>query len=707
MRKGILSIFLVLLGSTVLLAQWQQLDQPVGGDVLDMAIKDGTIFISVANIIYKSDDNGASWTDARGNLPAFADINSIGATSSAVYAGVNDGGQGDKFFVSYDDGATWASTGGKGGLNLGIDWENIGDTSFVATNFGAVHRTVDNGVTFEDLDAVGIGNTIDVWGNDLFYLGQGFVRLSTDRGTTVSTPIGTATEITFRFGTMRTAIRIDTVVIAGAQGVFKLDADSVWQKSSTGMPTFLGSATPFVSKLAHLGDLLWAFTNEGIFVSADTADTWNLIENNPTTGFIQRVKIVGNIIHLATKTGYYISDGKTDATVSFERRINGLRHVNVTDLRSFGGDMFIMAPSLGLLKSPDNGETITQFGGNLSTTTFQDLAKATNGFLATDGITLVESTDGAEWTQVSGAPITNAVGANGDVILASSGSQIYKSPDGGANWSAVTQPFQLGAIGPASYAFHDQVIFAAYGTLNTFGAIARSTDGGDTWEATSGAGALTLSPEVVFIDDVAYTPVATTFTGGGVAKSTDFGDTWQILENNLNTEVGGAFELEAVGNTLYTVTVSGIWKSTDGAESWESVDVTGLPSSSFFPGAPLLAHNGDLFYAPGNNSVFKLGGTATSAENESEIAHSFKLDQNYPNPFNPSTSISFSVPTAGMVSLKVYNLLGQEVATLANSPLNAGSHTIHFDASGLSSGVYIYRLQAGANIQTKKMMLIK
>lgn len=86
---------------------------------------------------------------------------------------------------------------------------------------------------------------------------------------------------------------------------------------------------------------------------------------------------------------------------------------------------------------------------------------------------------------------------------------------------------------------------------------------------------------------------------------------------------------------------------------------------------------------------------------------SFKLEQNYPNPFNPSTQISYQLPVNSLVSLKVFDMLGREVANLLNEPKSAGSHTVNFDATGLSSGIYIYRLQAGKFIETNKMMLIK
>lgn len=99
---------------------------------------------------------------------------------------------------------------------------------------------------------------------------------------------------------------------------------------------------------------------------------------------------------------------------------------------------------------------------------------------------------------------------------------------------------------------------------------------------------------------------------------------------------------------------------------------------------------------------------AVSNETESlEIADKFKLDQNYPNPFNPSTNISFELPSASVVQLKVYNLLGQEVASLVDGRLNSGNHSVNFDASKLSSGVYIYRLSSGGMSYSRKMILVK
>jgi hypothetical protein len=81
--------------------------------------------------------------------------------------------------------------------------------------------------------------------------------------------------------------------------------------------------------------------------------------------------------------------------------------------------------------------------------------------------------------------------------------------------------------------------------------------------------------------------------------------------------------------------------------------------------------------------------------------------QNYPNPFNPSTNIKFSVPKESIITLRIYNALGQEVVELLNENRPAGEYEVEFDATALPSGVYFYRLQAGSYIETKKMVLVR
>jgi hypothetical protein len=101
-------------------------------------------------------------------------------------------------------------------------------------------------------------------------------------------------------------------------------------------------------------------------------------------------------------------------------------------------------------------------------------------------------------------------------------------------------------------------------------------------------------------------------------------------------------------------------------------------------------------------------GIASSAVGEArgEVVLESSLDQNYPNPFNPTTEIRYALPKAGQVALRVFDLLGREVAVLKDGFSEAGSHRVTFDGRGLPSGIYFARLDAGAFSQTKKLMLL-
>jgi hypothetical protein len=101
-----------------------------------------------------------------------------------------------------------------------------------------------------------------------------------------------------------------------------------------------------------------------------------------------------------------------------------------------------------------------------------------------------------------------------------------------------------------------------------------------------------------------------------------------------------------------------------------------------------------------------MNATDTSID-DPENPFRFELSQNYPNPFNPTTSINFTIPEASDVTLEVFNLQGQRVASLVNSTLSAGFHSVSFNAENLSSGIYLYRINAGSFSQTNKMMLVK
>ena len=110
------------------------------------------------------------------------------------------------------------------------------------------------------------------------------------------------------------------------------------------------------------------------------------------------------------------------------------------------------------------------------------------------------------------------------------------------------------------------------------------------------------------------------------------------------------------------------------------------------------------FYFTGSKTATGISGENLEGNN---LPRTYNLKQNYPNPFNPATEIQYSIPKSGIVILKVFNLLGQEVATLVNQEQTPGSYKVSFDASKFASGVYLYRIQSGNYSLTKKMILMK
>ncbi len=119
------------------------------------------------------------------------------------------------------------------------------------------------------------------------------------------------------------------------------------------------------------------------------------------------------------------------------------------------------------------------------------------------------------------------------------------------------------------------------------------------------------------------------------------------------------------------------------------------------------------FYFTGFNfNLMEFELTAVGVDDENEASFSFNLEQNFPNPFNPSTIINYSIPTnrkseMANTTLKIYDILGSEVATLVNEEQTPGNYHIEFDASNLSSGLYFYKLQSGEFSQSKKMILLR
>ncbi|HVO73270.1 MAG TPA: T9SS type A sorting domain-containing protein [Ignavibacteriaceae bacterium] len=203
------------------------------------------------------------------------------------------------------------------------------------------------------------------------------------------------------------------------------------------------------------------------------------------------------------------------------------------------------------------------------------------------------------------------------------------------------------------------------------------------------------------------------------------GETGVVIVNKNTTEQVISINSAGVGNNYYVYLFTG---GTDNAPFSQNVYINGNGPDEYqwgpyndvlsIPANKYTIENEIKFTSPGNSIQFILlekGNNVVSSVDEKTPAAitEFKLNQNYPNPFNPETKISYSIPVEEFVTIKVYDILGREVAALVNKEESAGNHEINFNASSLSSGTYIYRMsvgsfgEAGDFVTTKKLMLIK
>jgi hypothetical protein len=190
-----------------------------------------------------------------------------------------------------------------------------------------------------------------------------------------------------------------------------------------------------------------------------------------------------------------------------------------------------------------------------------------------------------------------------------------------------------------------------------------------------------------------------------VIKSNDGGDTWTDVtpptytEDNKDLFYRHKIIMKSTSE-VYLFFSGGYYRTNDGGSTWKRIgDFVDLHAQN---SSNMWAANDGIFYTSNGGFV-----DVKDELSNVEIVSDFNLSQNYPNPFNPSTTIWYQIPVSGLVKLKVYDILGNEITTLVNEYKSPGKYEIQFHAAALPSGVYFYQLTAGVFNSIKKLVVIK
>jgi hypothetical protein len=433
---------------------------------------------------------------------------------------------------------------------------------------------------------------------------------------------------------------------------------------------------------------------------------------------------------------------------------NGLSNTQakqVYEVLFYNGNLYAATVG-GIYKSTDNGNNwqknsngITIGPGALYE--FCESVFEHNGSLFTGAWNgIYRSTDeGENWliTNVSGQGISakNFTVHNGILFAAResiNNPAAYKSTDSGISWTGFNAPF------------YNSITFFSEPTKLWVGAILGvwfSTDNGLSWETrNNGLPPDPYSSSIIRINGNLITSLK--FGGSGIFISPNDGLSWEDFGQGLPF-LGEIEKLIVYDNKIIAATIDGLWQR----------DILQVPVELISFTASVSGNDINLFWTTAtetNNSGFeiqrkkseweKIGyvdgfGTTTepksysftnynieegkylyrlkqidydgtysySSEVKVEVSSpvEFSLCQNYPNPFNPSTTISFELPYSGVVSLKVFDILGREFETLVDEYKSSGSYNVQFNSGGLASGVYFYQLHAGDFVEAKKMILLK
>ncbi|MEX1138913.1 MAG: T9SS type A sorting domain-containing protein [Bacteroidota bacterium] len=306
---------------------------------------------------------------------------------------------------------------------------------------------------------------------------------------------------------------------------------------------------------------------------------------------------------------------------------------------------------------------------------------------------------GDDWTHLTSGLANDGVNAiaidsSDRLYIADRGFQgyFYQSTNNGDNWARIDSGL-TDLVSAVAFDSLDNILIGSFGVY-------RSTDSGSTWtDIGLGLPSSYVHSIIVMPDGIILAGMGTE----GLFFLTDYGSFWSKLDFSFP---GGVLTmaLNSTGLMFVGTPVAGVYVSADSGGTWTQSNsgLGSLTARSFaFDSA------GHAFLAT-DVGVYKTVQPVTTVISKSDVTpNSFILSQNYPNPFNPSTTIEFTIPYTGAATLKIFNLLGEEVETLVAGVLSSGRHSVVWNAIGKTSGIYFCQLRTGRFIENRKIIFLR